>query len=130
MVFEIAALDQAFVNKYRDIISLITFIDDIYYINKRTMQLEPIGWKYYNNNVAKTTKSKIIQFAKVLRKISSDQYHAILMYIQQISEKSDDVTYQIPETTCPECGATIPATPIAGNDLVFTRHQLAALAVL
>lgn len=130
MVFEIAQLDQAFVNKYRDIISLITFIDDIYYINKKTMQLEPIGWKYYNNNVAKTTKSRIIQFAKVLRKISSDQYHAILMYIQQISEKSDDVTYQIPETTCPECKSVIPATPIAGNDLVFTRHQLAALAVL
>lgn len=130
MVFEVAMLDQEFVDKYRDIIALITYIDDIYYVNRQTMQLEPINYKYWPNNVAKTAKSKIIQFAKALRKLSSDQYHTLLTYIQEITERGDHITYQIPEVTCPECQATIEAMPISGKDLVFTRHQLAALAAL
>lgn len=130
MVFEIAMLDQEFLNKYRDIIALVSYIDDIYYIDKSTMELRPIEYRVYPNNTAKTAKSKIIQFAKAIRKLSSDQYHAILMYIQEITNTGNHISYQIPEVTCIECGATIPAMPISADELVFTRHRLAALAVL
>ena len=130
MVFEIAMLDQEFLNKYRDIIALVSYIDDIYYINKSNMTLDPIEYRHYPNNTAKTAKSKIIQFAKAIRKLSSDQYHAILMYIQEITNTGNHITYQIPEVTCIECGATIPSMDISADELVFTRHRLAALAVL
>lgn len=130
MVFEIAMLDQSFVEKYRDIIALISYIDSIYYINKNTMTLDPIEYRHYTNNTAKTAKSKILQFGKTIRKLSSDQYHAILMYIQEISKRDEAISYQIPETTCIECNAVIPATAISADELVFTRHRLAALAAL
>lgn len=130
MVFEIAMLDTAFVEKYRDIIALVSYIDSIYYINKNTMTLDPIEYRHYTNNTAKTAKSKIIQFGKTIRKLSSDQYHAILMYIQEISKRDESISYQIPETTCIECNAVIPATAISADELVFTRHRLAALAAL
>ena len=130
MVFEIAMLDQEFVQKYRDIITLVSYIDSIYYINKSTMTLDPIEYRHYTNNTAKTAKSKIIQFGKTIRKLSSDQYHAILMYIQEISKRGESISYQIPETTCIECKAVIPATAISADELVFTRHRLAALAAL
>lgn len=130
MVFEIAMLDAAFVEKYRDIIALVSYIDSIYYINKSTMTLDPIEYRHYTNNTAKTAKSKIIQFGKTIRKLSSDQYHAILMYIQEISKRDESISYQIPETTCIECNAVIPATAISADELVFTRHRLAALAAL
>ena len=130
MVFEIAMLDTAFVEKYRDIIALVSYIDSIYYINKNTMTLDPIEYRHYTNNTAKTAKSKIIQFGKTIRKLSSDQYHAILMYIQEISKRDKSISYQIPETTCIECNAVIPATAISADELVFTRHRLAALAAL
>ena len=130
MVFEIAMLDNAFVEKYRDIITLVSYIDSIYYINKNTMTLDPIEYRHYTNNTAKTAKSKIIQFGKTIRKLSSDQYHAILMYIQEISKRDKSISYQIPETTCIECNAVIPATAISADELVFTRHRLAALAAL
>lgn len=130
MVFEIAMLDQEFVDKFRDIIALISYIDDIYYINRRTMTLDPIEYRHHINNTAKTAKSKIIQYGKAIRKLSSDQYHAILMYVQEINKKDTDITYQIPEVTCIECQSTIPATPMGADDMVFTRHRLAALAAL
>lgn len=130
MVFEIAMLDQEFVTKFSDIIALISYIDDIYYINRRTMSLDPIEYRHYVNNTAKTAKSRIIQFGKAIRKLSSDQYHAILMYIQEITKRDDPLTYQIPEVTCIECKSTIPALPMGADELVFTRHRLAALAAL
>lgn len=130
MVFEIAMLDPEFVTKYNDIITLICYIDDIYYINKQTMTLDPIEYRHWPNNTAKTIKSKIIQYGKAIRKLSSDQYHAILMYIQEIAKRGSSISYQIPEVTCIECQTTIPATPMEGNELVFMRHKLAALAAL
>lgn len=130
MVFEIAALNPEFVEKYKEVITLICYIDEIYYINKRTMSLDPVEYRHHPNNTAKTAKSRIIQYSKAIRKLSSDQYHAVFMYIQEVTKRDNALVYQIPETTCIECNATIPAAEVMADELVFTRHRLAALAAL
>lgn len=130
MIFESAVLDQEFTNKYSDLIALIVYIEDIYYINRETMQLQPITHKVFPNNLAKTTKAKIIQFSKIIQTLNSDQYSSIMAYIQQINSKGDDISYVIPEATCPKCGSVINEQGYRATDLVFTRHQLATLAAL
>lgn len=130
MIFESAVLDKEFTDKYSDLIALIVYIEDIYYINRETMQLQPITHKVFPNNLAKTTKAKIIQFSKIIQTLNSDQYSSIMAYIQQINSKGDDISYVIPEATCPKCGSVINEQSYRATDLVFTRHQLATLAAL
>ncbi len=130
MIFESAVLDKEFTDKYSDLIALIVYIEDIYYINRETRQLQPITHKVFPNNLAKTTKAKIIQFSKIIQTLNSDQYSSIMAYIQQINSKGDDISYVIPEATCPKCGSVINEQSYRATDLVFTRHQLATLAAL
>lgn len=130
MIFESAVLDKEFTDKYSDLIALIVYIEDIYYINREMRQLQPITHKVFPNNLAKTTKAKIIQFSKIIQTLNSDQYSSIMAYIQQINSKGDDISYVIPEATCPKCGSVINEQSYRATDLVFTRHQLATLAAL
>lgn len=130
MIFESALLDQEFTTKYAELIALIVYIDQIFYINRDTHQLQPITCKVWNNNMAKTTKARIIQFSKVIQTLTSDQYSSIMAYIQNINAKGEDISYVIPEATCPKCQSVIPEQTYRASDLVFTRHQLATLAAL
>lgn len=131
MVFETAMLDADFRKKYEDILNILVYIDNIYYINASTMQLNPVPYKIWNNNITRTTKARINQYAKVLRSLSSDQFNSLFGYIDKINKmNNEDVTYQIPEVTCPKCGTTLPAQRIGASNLVFTRHQLTTLALL
>ena len=130
IVFESAVLDQEFVDKFGDLISICTYIDDIYYINRETRELQPIRTNVYPNNMKKTVKSRIINFSKRISELNSDQYNTIIAYMQKINESGSELTYQLPEVTCPSCKTTIEAQPQEAQNLVFTRHQLAALATL
>lgn len=130
IIFESAVLEQDFVEKFGDLITLCTYIDSIYYINKETHQLQPVRTNVYQNNMKKTVKSKIINYSKIISTLNSDQYSMILAYIQKITDAGNSLTYQLPEVTCPHCGTVIPAADQDASNLVFTRHQLVALANL
>lgn len=131
MVFETAMLDSDFRKKYEDILNILIYIDNIYYINANTMQLNPVPYKIWPNNITRTTKARINQYAKVLRSLSSDQFNSLFGYIDKINKmNNEDVTYQIPEVTCTKCGTVLPAQRIGASNLVFTRHQLTTLALL
>lgn len=130
IIFESAVLEQDFVEKFGDLITLCTYIDSIYYINKETHQLQPVRTNIYQNNMKKTVKSKIINYSKIISTLNSDQYSMILAYIQKITDAGSSLTYQLPEVTCPHCGTVIPAAEQDASNLVFTRHQLVALANL
>ena len=123
-------LDEDFVEKFGDLVSICTYIDGIYYINKQKMELQPVRTNVYRNNMKKTIKSKIINYSKIISTLDSDQYNTLIAYMQKINESGESLTYQLPEVTCPSCGTVIPATPQEAQSLVFTRHQLAALATL
>lgn len=130
IIFESAVLDQEFVDKFGDLITICTYIDGIYYINKAERTLQPVRTNIYPNNMKKTVKSRIINYSKIISGLNSDQYNTLLAYMQKINESGDSLTYQLPEVTCPHCGTVIPAKKQEAQDMVFTRHQLAALATL
>lgn len=130
MLFEISLLDPNFTKKYQDLIAIIVYIDNIYYIDMEAKQLRPITVKEFPNNAAKAIRARIIQYSKVIRTLTSDQYNILLGYMQEINKIGDDIQYILPEATCPKCGAKITEQVHRGNDLVFTRHQLASIAAL
>lgn len=128
MVFETSLIDDRFAEKYRDVIAIVSYIQNIYYINKETNQMQPIGYKVDNNNMAKTLKAKIITYAKILSKLTPDQYYVILAYLNSINSRTDELTYVKPEVTCDNCHTVIEEEPVSAESLVFTRAQLASLA--
>ena len=130
IIFESAVLDQEFVDKFGDLISFCAYIDEIYYINHETHELQPVRTNVYPNNMKKTVKSRIINFSKCINELDSDQYNTIMAYMNKINESGDELKYQLPEVTCPNCKTEIPASDQDAQSLVFTRHQLAALATL
>lgn len=130
IIFESAVLDEEFVEKFGDLISICSYIDEIYYINKEEHILQPVRTNVYPNNWKKTVKSRIINFSKYVSNLGSDEYNTILAYMQKINESGDKLTYQLPEVTCPACKTVVPAVKQDAQNLVFTRHQLAALATL
>lgn len=129
IVFETALLDDKFQQKYRDIIAIISYIDKIYFINTESQQLQEINYKIDPNNTVKTIKARIITYAKILSQLSPDQYYIILSYINSINTRRDDVTYIRPEATCSNCNEIIPERETTAEELVFTRAQLATLAI-
>ncbi len=128
IIFESAVLDEDFVDKFGDLISICSYIDEIYYINRQEQILQPVRTNVYPNNLKKTVKSRIINFSKYISELGSDEYNTIIAYMQKINESGDKLTYQLPEVTCPACNTVIPAVKQDAQNLVFTRHQLAALA--
>lgn len=128
--FESAVLDEEFVEKFGDLISICAYIDGIYKIDMERRELQPIQTNVYKNNMKKTAKSRIIKYSKIISTLGSDEYNTLLAYMQKINEAGESLSYQIPEVTCPKCKTVVEAIPQEARNLVFTRHQLAALATL
>lgn len=121
-------LDDDFRRKYQNATALATYIDEIYFIDIENQQLRPINTIKYTDNIGKTEKARIIVLNKVISTLTSDQYNLILSYISELTNSSDKVKYVIPETNCPKCGKKIEEEETTASQLLFLRHQLAALA--
>lgn len=128
VIFETAALSDEFTSKYQEVLGLMAYIDDIYYINGEDEELIPINTNPDPNNTVKTAMRKITAYYKILSTLNSDQYYNLTNYIQNINERDDKVTFQLPECTCPKCNTKIPAEGRTPEQLLFTRHQLRAIA--
>ena len=129
-VIEPNIFDREFRTKYNDIIGLLAYISNIYAIrvDNNQVQLSPIAVKEFIGNETKTAKARVIQYAKIIRSLSSDQYNMILGHINSINNK-EDITYCLPAVTCDHCKKEIPEDEEAAADLVFMRHRLAILGV-
>ena len=129
VLFENSYLDDAFARKYRDVIAVLSYIDDICYIDAATKTLFPVEVKRFPTNKVKDVKSRIIEYSKIIKTLTPDQYSIIIAYVNAInSRKNVSITYRIPECKCPRCNNTIPERATTAEELVFMRHQLAALA--
>ena len=128
IIFEPSLLDERFTNKYRDIISVISYIDEIYFIDQENQSLSPIGYKRFHNNKMKDVKSRIITYAKILNSLRPDEYNIILAYLSSINTQKVGMKWKLPECTCPKCATVIKERETTAENLVFMRHQLAALA--
>lgn len=122
--------DAEFSNKYRDIIGLNAYIANIYKIGVVNGQvtLYPISVKQFIGNETKTLKARIIQYAKIIRSLTSDQYNIIMGHINALNDP-DAIYYRLPAVTCDHCKKEIPEEREAAADLVFMRHRLAILGV-
>lgn len=129
IVFENSILDEAFTQKYSDILGILAYIDDIYYIDSTNNELVPIDTKPVSDNIGKTIRRKIRIYYEILKSLNSDQYSAVMTKLRKINElASKDVEYVIPKCKCPKCEKEIPEESKDPADMLFTRHQLVAIA--
>lgn len=127
VIFEMAALDDNFKDKYNSILGILSYVENIYQIDRTNNTLRPIELKIYENNLSKTVKYKIFNYAKIIQSLNSDQFYNITAIIGKMSA-SDDIQYIIPERICPKCKTVIEEYEQSPENMLFTRHQLAALA--
>ena len=73
IVFESALVEEDFLNKYQDLVSLLAYVDTVYRIAHTSHTLIPINSPHFNDNVTKTYKAKINSkgIAKVIVKKSA-----------------------------------------------------------
>lgn len=121
--------DDEFRRKYNDIIGICSYISNIYVaeISGTTPVLRPIAVKQFVGNEVKTAKARIIQYAKIIRALNSDQYNIIVSHISALTNRPS-MSYGLPAVTCDHCKKEIPEDREAAADLVFMRHRLAILA--
>lgn len=127
-LFEILTLSQSDKEKYASIIEFIPYIDSLYIIHQDTQNLEPIGYKIFPENATKTIRSKINVFYNALKTLTVDEFTPIKSFIRNIADRTEGFNYIYPEIKCPDCGTLIKEEPTSGEQLLFVRYQLGALA--
>ena len=122
--------DADFNNKYRDMIGLNAYISNIYKAVDTGAQVKlcPIAVKQFIGNETKSVKARIIQYAKIIRSLTSDQYNIIMGHVNTLNE-TDTIYYRLPSVTCDHCKKEIPEEREAAADLVFMRHRLGILGI-
>ena len=129
ITLEPTVLTEEFRNKYASTIELVSYIDNIYYIDKTNEELRPIDLKYYPDSKEKTYKEKIFKYGKIITQLTSDQFSRFQSYLQKITEdNNDDIEYVLPGTECPHCHKKSEDQIIDAQQLLFIRHQLTGLA--
>ena len=108
---------------------LLLNLANIYYINQEAGEITPIGYERYPSNKMKDAKSRIIEYSKIINSLSPDEYNIILAYLAAINTEHTGMKWKLPECTCPKRGTVIKERETTAENLVFMRHQLAALAI-
>lgn len=129
VLFETASLTDRFLEKYADLIDIASCIDSIYYIDENNERLIPIDTKPVSNDQTKTAARRIRAFYDIIKNLNSMEFYALRKHILDLNNEVDDISYRIPTCTCPKCGKEIAENNnITPDQMLFTRHQLAAIA--
>lgn len=131
VVFEntVIQANNAFREKYADVLGHMSFISNIYTIDMENQALIPIDTKPDANDLRKTIQNKYKIYYRILSTLNSDQYNAFVDYINKLALDSEvGIDYVVPAHTCSKCGTVIPEEIINPLRLVFTRHQLTLTA--
>ncbi len=128
VVIETASLSDQFLDKYGDLIDIVSYIDSFYLIDQENNTLIPIDTKPDPNNQAKSSARRIKAFHDIISTLSSEEYYFMRANIKEYDNNTEDISYIIPEAVCPDCGTKIPANEtVTPDSMLFTRHQLAAI---
>lgn len=131
VLIETGYFSDQFTEDHSQTITYLPYIDNIYLINQNTRQLIPVEYETYVNNISRTARSKVFRYEKVLNTLTPDQHAMIAAHVNAINERNDLFGYQIPETTCPNCGQVTPASKgQSAQSLLFLRNRLAVLATI
>ncbi|MGN1394241.1 MAG: hypothetical protein ACI4V7_09500 [Succinivibrionaceae bacterium] len=136
LFIEQSYIPKDFSDKYSDLILLLSYIENIYMINRSTGELLKIDTKPDFTNKTLTAKRRIKIFASIIKNLNSDQLTNLSVKTNDFDEgeldedgnKIINISYQTPETVCPKCGKKIEAQPDRPDSMVFTRHQLGLLS--
>jgi hypothetical protein len=123
VMFESLSLDRQTREKYADVLSVLSYIDNIFWIDTINKRLIPVSTKPDPLDLTKTVKRKIKVYSDIINTFTSDEYNKIIVTMTNINNAADDISYVIPETHCPECGALIAETAVDPLSMVFERHQ-------
>ena len=131
-LIEPSYLDKDFYTKYSDFLLLISYIDNIYVIDRGSGRLIPIDTKPDRFDMAKTAKRKIKTYASIIRSLTSDQLQVLMVESDKYDpgEYDDDgnvivdIQYIYPSEKCEKCGKEIPEEVTSPEAMLFTRHQL------
>lgn len=119
-----ATLQPDITRKYSDQLNTMAYINGFYRIDAVNSQLIPISIKEYPKNLNKTVMSKLKTYTDILKTLTNDQYNIMIAKLDNIIGDTK-ISYVNPETTCPECGNTMPKEPIDSMlNLLFLRAQL------
>ena len=130
-MIESGYFNDEFNTKYANTIAYLPYIDEIYFIDEINRALVPIDYKRYDNNISRTARSKVMRYNKIFNTLNADQNSIITAHVNAINQRVNWFTYQIPETTCPECGFVNPANDgQTASSLLFLRNRLAVLVTI
>ena len=91
--------------------------------------LYPVGWKKYPGDHAKTFKSKIAAYSKILKEFNTVEFSIVASLINAAVIKANaDIEYVMPETNCPKCGNKVAESTVNPRGMLFTRQQLVRIA--
>ena len=127
VVFENASLPKKFTDKYEGMLSILMYIDTIYFIDSKNKQLKPIALKTFKNDLRKTTKVKVYTYAKILKALNSDEYNSLAKYMLAINKRSESIKYVKPACTCPKCGKEVPKEEQDMQSMLFNRASLVSI---
>jgi hypothetical protein len=123
--------DDTFNRRYQQTIALMPYIDQVFFIDVENRRLVPIDFKLIANDPAKTARLKIKKLDAILNTLNVDENAVLATFTDKINNRADWFTYQIPESTCPNCKHVNPAAEDqTASSLVFLRNRLGALATI
>ena len=130
-VFEAAMLPEKFRSRYEDLMFYIQCIEGIYQIDHVNKKLLRMQTKVEADKIEKTVANKYKAYAAILQNLKPDEYYSIPAFIKEIRvDHTEDITFAIPETTCPKCGKKVEETAMDAMNLLFTRLRLQTIRVL
>ena len=129
---EPSLINEEFMKKYEDLLLLISYIDDIYIIDRENSELIKVDTKPDPRRPDVTVKRKIKSYATIIRSLTSDQLQSLSLATDKYdaAEVDDDgnvitdIKYIYPEEVCPKCGKVIPEEEQSPDRMLFMRHQL------
>ena len=127
VVFENASLPTKFTDKYEGMLSILMYIDTIYYIDAENKRLQPIALKTFKNDLRKTTKVRVYTYSKILKELTSDEYNSLAKYMLAINKRSESIKYVKPACTCPKCGKEIEKEEQEIQSMLFNRASLVSI---
>ena len=134
VLYENSGLDNNFIEKYSNMITLMRYIDYLYIIDSENNDIRRIEWKTYPGEYTKSFKSKIATYSKIFKEFDEADFSIVLALIRSMT--SGDIalenaySYEIPEEKCPKCGHIIEPEQTSAKEMVFTRQRLVELATL
>lgn len=130
--FEQAALSDEIKTKFQNLTNLMPYIDCIYLNDNVNKKLNRIMFGAIENDVPKTVLRKVKGLASIFKTFNSDELNRISFEIGKIaaSLNEEQISYQIPATTCPDCHTEINRSERGPLELLFTRAQLLTMKAI